>query len=86
MRTRIVCDTSLSKLNRLLRGGSTRYERVDLGRNATYAKVLSGLLARYEELRRTEVSRAAAGLCIDVPDGCVANEKSGVWQPWVDSS
>ena len=45
--------------------------------------VLARLLKRYAELKRTEVTREAAGLCVEVPDGCVANMGSGVWQPWV---
>jgi len=63
---------------------SDPYEKVDLSRNSTHAAVLEALLARFEVLRRSEVSREAAGLCTDVPDGCVANEKGGVWEPWVD--
>eukprot|EP00038_Savillea_parva_P012281 m.203553 g.203553 ORF g.203553 m.203553 type:complete len:523 (+) comp22152_c0_seq1:1-1569(+) len=51
---------------------------------ANQPEVVRALLARYAELQKSEVSRAAAKLCINVTDGCLANEKLGVWQPWVD--
>lgn len=43
------------------------------------------LLQRYQELRESEVTKEAAGLCPlpDAPDGCEANRASGVWKPWV---
>jgi hypothetical protein len=57
-------------------------ERTDLA--LSEPAVLQQLLERYAEMERSEVSKVAAGLCVDVPDGCVANQERGVWQPWVD--
>ena len=48
--------------------------------------VLKRLTQRYAELRRSEVSLAASGLCpADAPkvDGCTANRATGVWGPWL---
>lgn len=45
---------------------------------------LKQMLARYEQLRQSEVSVEQARLCpVAAPDGCVANLASGVWAPWV---
>ena len=42
-------------------------------------------MARYEELRQSEVSLEEAGLCPGpFRDGCRANPDTGVWAPWVD--
>eukprot|EP00035_Acanthoeca_spectabilis_P032755 m.20201 g.20201 ORF g.20201 m.20201 type:complete len:549 (-) comp5549_c0_seq1:372-2018(-) len=57
-------------------------ERFDLAQNRT--DVLQQLIARYEELQKSEVSKVDAKLCVDVPNGCVANQALGVWQPWVE--
>ena len=46
---------------------------------------LKAMLARFEELKQSEVTLEEARLCPGpFPDGCVANLGSGVWAPWVD--
>ena len=46
---------------------------------------LKALLARFDELKQSEVTLEEARLCPGpFPDGCVANLGSGVWAPWVD--
>ena len=57
-------------------------ERVDLSKSQP--QLLQKLLARYEELAKTEVTRAAAKVCdTGAPDGYLPNKVGGVWQPWV---
>ena len=46
---------------------------------------LGELMARYDELRKSEVSAEEARLCPGpFRDGCRANLRTGVWAPWVD--
>ena len=45
---------------------------------------LQRMLGRYAQLRRTEVSLADSGLCVDGPaDGCLRNTPDGLWAPWL---
>ena len=47
---------------------------------------MRSIMARYAELRESEVSLADSGLCpVGVPevDGCDANAAGGVWAPWL---
>ena len=76
-------------------GGVDPEERNDLA-EAQPAK-LQAMLARWDELQRTEVTIEASGLCpqspginaggwpdaTSKPDGCEANEPFGHWQPWM---
>ena len=48
--------------------------------------VLAQLVARYSQLRESEVSLKDSGLCpahVPAVDGCRANAASGVWAPWL---
>eukprot|EP01048_Picozoa_sp_COSAG05_P017382 COSAG05_NODE_2359_length_3183_cov_15.437743_3_plen_126_part_00 len=44
------------------------------------------MLARYQQLRGSEVSLEEAELCLTgaLQDGCRANLGTGVWAPWLD--
>lgn len=75
-------------------GGVDPEERHDLA--DTYHSKVQEILARWDELQKTEVTLEASGLCpqspginaggwpdASEPDGCAANREAGYWQPWM---
>ena len=78
-------------------GGVDPEERNDLADKLP--AILNEMLARWDELQKSEVTLEESGLCprdlgpgINVggwpdasnPDGCAANREAGYWQPWMD--
>ena len=62
-------------------------ERHDLSQQEPH--VLARMVARYDELRGSEVSLERSGLCpagLPSVDGCTSNRNSGLWSPWISNS